>query len=76
MGDKPIEISSAPKSLLAVLGKEEVEGKTITDISICYYFDPQRQDYNDNPEEVQQGTTIPAWRIQFNDGYKIFVDNY
>ncbi|MDD2446899.1 MAG: two-component system regulatory protein YycI [Tissierellia bacterium] len=76
IGEKAIEITSAPKSLLAVLGKEEVQGKTIKDISICYYFDPGKHGYNENPGEVRQGTTIPAWRIQFNDGYKLFVDNY
>lgn len=76
IGDRPIEITSAPKSLLAILGRGEVQGKTIVDISICYYFDPGKHGYDTNPGEVQQGTTIPAWRIQFDDGYKIFVDNY
>lgn len=75
-GDKSIELSSAPKSLLALISMGEVYGKTIKDISLCYYFDPEKHGYNDNTREVQQGSTNPAWRIQFTDGYKVFIDNY
>ncbi|WFA08294.1 hypothetical protein [Tissierella sp. Yu-01] len=75
-GDKSIELSTAPKSLLALISMGEVYGKTIKDISLCYYFDPEKHGYNDNPREVQQGSTNPAWRIQFTDGYKVFIDNY
>ncbi len=76
IGTIPIEISSAPKSILALLSMKEVYGKTITDISLCYYFDPKMQIYDINPEEAKQGTTIPAWRVQFEDGYKVIIDNY
>lgn len=75
MGMTPIEISSAPEALLSLVGKTEVYNKTITDISLCYYFDPARH-YLDDPGEAQRGGTIPAWRIQFEDGEKIFIDNY
>lgn len=76
VGTNQIQVSSAPKSILALISMEEVYGKTITDISLCYYFDPEKQDYVENPGEAQQGSTIPAWRIQFDDGYKVFIDNY
>ena len=76
LGETEIYISTAPKSILGLLGKEEVYGKTITDISLCYYFDPQRHDYLEEPEEAKQGKAIPAWRIQFSDGYKVFIDEY
>ncbi len=55
----------------------EVYGKTITDISICYYFDPQKHNYLEDLGEARQGgRAVPAWRIQFSDGYKIFIDEY
>jgi len=75
-GEKIIEVSSAPKSLLALLSMEEVRGKTIKDISLCYYFNPEKHEYLEDPNEAQRGRTIPAWRIQFEDGYKVFIDNY
>lgn len=76
LGTTPIEISSAPKSILALLSMREVYGKKISDISLCYYFDPEMQSYDIDPIETQQGTTIPAWRVQFEDGYKVIIDNY
>lgn len=76
VGTNLVQVSSAPKSILGLISMEEVYGKTITDISLCYYFDPEKQDYIENPGEAQQGSTIPAWRIQFDDGYKVFIDNY
>lgn len=76
LGETEIHISTAPKSILGLLSKEEVYGKTITDISLCYYFDPQRHDYLEEPGDAKQGKAIPAWRIQFSDGYKVFIDEY
>lgn len=76
IGEIATNISSAPKSVLSLLSMEEVYGKTIKDISICYYFDPERHAYIDNPGEARQGRAVPAWRIQFDDGYKVFIDNY
>lgn len=68
IGENPLSISSAPKSLLGLLSMEKVYGKTIKDISICYYFDPEKHPYIDNPGEARQGRAIPAWRVQFDDG--------
>lgn len=76
LGEVEIYISTAPKSLLALLGMEEVYGKTITDISLCYYFDPQKHEYLKEPGEAKQGKAVPAWRIQFDDGYKVYIDEY
>lgn len=75
-GSKPIYIDSAPKSLLSLLSTNQVQGKDIIDISLCYYFAPEVHDYIDEPDEAQKGRAIPAWRITFHDGYKIFIDNY
>lgn len=75
-GETPIYISSAPKSILGLLSMENVYGKVIKDISLCYYFEPLKHDYLENPSEAKQGKAVPAWRIQFEDGYKVFLDNY
>lgn len=75
-GATKLKISSAPKSILALISMEEVYGKVIKDISICYYFDPEKQEYVEDPGRAQQGSTDLAWRIQFEDGYKVFIDNY
>ena len=74
LGETQIYINTAPKSILALISKEEVYGKTITDISLCYYFDPQKHDYLEEPGEAKQGKVVPAWRVQFSDGYKVFID--
>lgn len=78
IGTSPKYISSAPKSILALISMEEVYGKTIKDISLCYYFDPEKHnyDYMEDLVEAKQGSTIPAWRIQFEDGYKVFIDDF
>ncbi|MCF6464430.1 hypothetical protein [Clostridium sp. Cult2] len=76
LGDVEIYISTAPKSILTLLGMQEVYGKTITDISLCYYFDPEKHEYLGEPKEAKRGRAIPAWRIQFDDGYKVFIDEY
>lgn len=76
LNEAQIYISTAPKSILALLGMEEVYGKTVSDISLCYYFDPQKHEYLKEPEEAMQGKAVPAWRIQFDDGYKIYIDEY
>lgn len=76
LGDVEIRINTAPKSILALLGMQEIYGKNIIDISLCYYFDPEKHEYLGEPKEARQGNAIPAWRIQFDDGYKIFIDEY
>lgn len=75
-GDSQIYTGSAPKSLLSLLSMNEAYGKTIQDISLCYYFDPEKHEYIQDPETAKEGRTIPAWRVQFKDGYKVFIDNY
>lgn len=76
VGESLISISPAPKSILGLLSMKEVYGKTIEDISLCYYFNPGKHDYIEDPLEAKQGRAIPAWRIQFEDGYKVIMDNY
>lgn len=75
-GETPIYISTAPKAILSLLSMEEVYGKTIKDISLCYYFDPEKQDYAKESKDAKKGNAMPAWRVLFDDGYKIIIDNY
>src|SRR5690606_9906755 len=76
IGDTKIYISTAPKSLLNLLGMKELYNNSITDISLCYYFDPEKHEYIEEPGEAKQGRAVPAWRIQFEDGYKVYIDDY
>ena len=75
-GETPIYINTAPKALLDLIGNEDLYGKTINNISLCYYFDPKKDDYIEDPEETKEGKSIPAWRVTFEDGSKIIIDNY
>jgi len=75
-GEKYIYINTAPKALLSLLSEEKAYGKAIDEISLCYYFDPAEQDFVDNPEDAKRGKTVPAWRVLFEDGTKIIIDNY
>jgi len=76
LGDTKIYISTAPKSLLNLLGMKDIYNKTITDISLCYYFEPEKHEYIEEPGEAKQGKAVPAWRVQLEDGYKVFIDEY
>lgn len=76
IGETNIYISTAPKSILGLLDREVVYGKTIKDISLCYYFDPEKHEYLEEPGEAKQGKAVPAWRVEFDDGYKVFLDEY
>ncbi|RVU55650.1 two-component system regulatory protein YycI [Anaerosphaera multitolerans] len=71
-----IHLSSAPKALLTLLDDSENYGKTIVNIDECFYFDPEAQGYVEDITKATQGRAIPAWRIQFDDGESIEVDNY
>ena len=75
-GETLININTAPKAILSLLSMEEVYGKTIIDISLCYYFNPEGHEYIENPQKAKKGKTIPAWRIIFDDGHKVIIDNY
>lgn len=74
IGTNPIYISSAPKSILSLTSMTNIYGKDIKDISLSYYFDPKIHDYIGDPNEAQEGRTMPAWRILFDDGYKVILD--
>lgn len=74
--ENPIYINTAPKAMMNLLSMEEAYGKAVIDISLCYYFDPDGHEYIKDPMEAKQGKTIPAWRIIFDDGHKIIIDNY
>lgn len=70
-----ITIMSAPRALLKLLTMEEIFGKTIEDISICYYLDPQKYIGASDPRNTKGGKAAPVWRIVFNDGTKIFLED-
>ncbi|KPU27216.1 hypothetical protein TR13x_06560 [Caloranaerobacter sp. TR13] len=71
--ERKITISSAPESLLRLLTMEDVYGKTIVDIRLCYYFDPIKHGARDWKKTLK-GEAGPAWRIKLSDGTLIFVD--
>lgn len=75
-GEKEIYINTAPKAILSLLNMEEAKGRIIEDISICYYFDPEEEDYIEDLKDAKKGKTIPAWRVLFDDGNRIIIDNY
>ena len=75
-GETPRYISTAPKAILSLLSIEESHGRTIKDISLCYYFDPSEQEDIKDTKDAIKGQTVPAWRVLFEDGYKIIIDNY
>lgn len=68
------KIVPAPKAILELLSMEDASNKTITEISLCYYFDPERQDYLDDYQQAMEGKAVPAWRVQFQDGYDVILD--
>ncbi|MGM0396120.1 MAG: two-component system regulatory protein YycI [Bacillota bacterium] len=68
------KIVPAPKAILELLSMEDARNKTITEISLCYYFDPEKQDYLDDYQQAREGRAVPAWRVQFQDGYDVILD--
>ncbi len=67
-------IISAQKRILELISMEETFGKTITNISLSYYFDPEKQDYLGEYQQAMEGNAVPAWRVQFEDGYKVILE--
>ena len=65
----------ATKGILELLSIEQAHGKTITDISLCYYFDPEKQTNYEGFQQATQGNAVPGWRIQFEDGTKLVLDS-
>lgn len=70
-----LTIMSAPRALLKLLAMEEVHGKTIEEISISYYLDPETHIGVINASKTKGGKATPAWRILFSDGEKIFLED-
>lgn len=72
----PIDIGSASKALFSLIDDDNYSGKSIDKIEICYYFDPEEQDYVEDITKTIRGRAIPAWRIVFDDGESAIIDNY
>ena len=70
-----LSLIPAEKAILELLSIEQAHGKTVTDISLCYYFDPERQNNYDGYQQATQGNAVPGWRIQFEDGTKLVLDS-
>jgi len=70
-----LSLIPAEKAILELLSIEQAHGKTITDISLCYYFDPEKQNNYDGYQQATQGNAVPGWRIQFEDGTKLVLDS-
>ena len=67
-------IISAQKRILELISMEETFGKTITNISLSYYFDPEKQEYLGEYQQAMEGNAVPAWRVQFEDGYEVILE--
>ena len=67
-------IISAQKRILELISMEETFGKTITNISLSYYFDPEKQEYLGQYQQAMEGNAVPAWRVQFEDGYEVILE--
>ena len=73
---RTISIEPAYKALFTLIGKDDLRGKTINEIELCYYFNPEEQGLLEDNTRAERGRAIPAWRIIFDDGTKLVVDNY
>lgn len=71
-----IQIEPAYKALFALLNQEDLKGKTIEEIKVCYYFNPEEQGLLEDNTKAEQGRAIPAWRIKFTDGTRKILDNF
>lgn len=76
LGEREIYIDSAPKALLYLMGNKDYAGETIKDISLCYHFNPQKNEYLRDFKDTKEGRAVPAWRIEFESGNKVVVDEY
>ncbi|NLY20672.1 MAG: hypothetical protein GXZ08_05275 [Tissierellia bacterium] len=74
--NSPIDIGSASKALFSLIDKKKYYGNTIEEIEVCYYFDPEEQGYVEDITKTERGRAIPAWRISFEDGSRVVIDNY
>ncbi|NMA50045.1 MAG: hypothetical protein GX947_09855 [Tissierellia bacterium] len=72
--DTNYSIISAQKRILELISMEDTFGKTITDISLSYYFDPEKQEYLGEYQQAMEGNAVPAWRVQFDDGYVVLLE--
>ncbi len=71
-----IDIEPSHKALFSLLGREEYEGETIKSIELCYYFNPEEQGILEDNTRAERGRAIPGWRIGFESGESLIVDNY
>lgn len=75
-GKKEIKLQNGLKALLELVNMEKAHNKKIINIDEAYYFkDIPRPDEKDSKEALK-GKTVPAWRIQFEDGTVILIGEY
>ncbi|MBS4534432.1 two-component system regulatory protein YycI [Clostridium sp. D2Q-14] len=73
--ENKFELRPATDHLLKLLSEEDLMGKDIENIDICYYFDPADTDMFD-VKEPRSGDAVPAWNVEFSDGTnKYLYDN-
>lgn len=73
---RSLKIEPSYKALYSLLERElRPEGKIIA-MEICYYFNPEEQGLLEDNTKAERGRALPAWRITFQDGTNIIVDNY
>ncbi|WDV45842.1 two-component system regulatory protein YycI [Clostridiaceae bacterium M8S5] len=70
-----IKMGSPQKALLRLLSRKEAYGKSIVDMSMCYYFSSRDEIINHN-KQAKEGDAVPAWRVKMNDGELIILEEY
>lgn len=69
-----LKLTSAPKALLRLLARDEYSGNTIKKIEICYYFNIDDYKEDANLKDSKGGLAVPTWKIVFQDGEKVFLE--
>lgn len=73
---RALEIEPAYKALFSLIGKDELKGLTVNSVELCYYFNPEEQGILEDNLRAERGRAIPGWRIAFENGITLIVDNY
>lgn len=69
-----LELPDPARKLLRLFEFPEARGKTIVKIEPCYFFDPAKNPYIDNPDKTAGGRAVLALRVTLADGIVLHID--
>ncbi len=72
--DNKLSMSDPKRKLLKIINMPGVDGRTITDVEICYSFDPKNIPYVNNPDKVLSGVASLALRLRLDNGLVIIIE--